>query len=273
METLLKRNVKMNEQEHDNHILTLFANSTNGAVTKDRETENIALTIRGIAKKKTIKNCEKTGRDFYYVDTGYFGNFPSLGNPTGKKIYHRIVKNDLQHSTIKPRPSDRWMKLVGQDPRLEWKGWKRNGKKILLVLPNPKACNYYNFDTQTWVEETTKEIKKHTDMPIEIRVKGSRSYRNHEYSIYDAFNSGVHATVCFNSIAALESVLYGIPAFVSVPCAASPISNTDLSQLMNPWLPQRELIIAQCQNLAYGQFTVEEITNGTAWKILNEFAD
>jgi hypothetical protein len=263
----------MNENEYDTHILTLFANSTNGAVTKDRDQLDLDLTVRGIAKKKTIKSCEKTGRNYYYVDTGYFGNFPSIANPTGKKIYHRIVKNDLQHSTLKERPADRWIKLVGNDPRLEWKGWKRNGKKILLVLPNPKACNFYNFDTETWIDEIKKEINKYTDMPIEVRVKGSRSYRNHEYSIYDAFDSGVHATVCFNSIAALESILYGIPAFISVPCAASPIANSDLSKLMDPWRPDRELIVKQCQNLAYGQFTVEEITNGTAWKILNEFTD
>jgi len=263
----------MNENEYDNHILTLFTRSTNGQVSKNKDEENVALAVRGIAKKKTIKNCEKNGRDYYYVDTGYLGNFPSLGNPTGKKVYHRIVKNNLQHSVVKDRPSDRWMKLVGQDPRLEWKSWKKNGKKILLVLPNPKACNFYNFDTQTWIDETSNQIKQFTDMPIEIRVKGSRAYRNHEYSIYDAFDSGVHATVCFNSIAALESILYGIPAFVSVPCAASPLANSDISKLMDPFKPDRDLIIKQCQNLAYGQFTVEEITNGTAWKILNEFAD
>lgn len=263
----------MNEIEVDNHILTLFEQSTNKMVTKDRDNSEIPLTIRGIAKKKAIKNCQKNNRDFYYVDTGYFGNFPSIGNPTGKKIYHRIVKNDLQHSVIKNRPADRWIKLIGQDPRLEWKGWRRNGKKILLVLPNPKACNFYNFDTETWITTTTEEIKKYSDMPIEIRVKGSRSYRNHEYSIYDAFESGIYATVCFNSIAALESILYGIPAFVSVPCAASPLANMDLSKLMDPWKPDRETIVKQCQNLAYGQFTMEEITNGTAWKILNEFTD
>lgn len=256
----------------ENHILNLFTTSTNGIVSRDITT-GLPVAIRGISKKKTIKLCEKENRDYYYVDTGYFGNFPSIGNPTGKKMYHRIVKNGLQHSSIKKAPMDRWIKLVGQDPRLEWKAWRRNGKKILLVLPNPKACNFYNIDCQTWIDTTVAQIKSYTDMPIEIREKGSRVYRNFEYSIYNAFDTGVHATVCFNSIAALESILYGIPAFVSVPCAASPLANTDLSKLSDPWKPSKDVILQQCYNLAYGQFTLEEIVNGTAWKIINESTD
>lgn len=255
--------------DDDNHILNLFVRSTNGAITRDIESD-LPLAVRGIAKKKNIKLSEKNGRDYYYVDTGYFGNFPSVGNTTGKKLYHRIVKNNLQHTESRKVLPDRWNKLVGQDPRLEWTGWKHGGKKILLILPNPKACNFYGIDCQTWIDNTTASIKKYSNFPIEIREKGSRVYRNFEYSIYDAFDTGVYATVCFNSIAAVESILYGIPAFVSVPCAASPLANTDLANLPNPWRPSGEQILEQCQNLAYGQFTVDEIADGTAWRILNE---
>jgi hypothetical protein len=169
-------------------------------------------------------------------------------------------------------PSDRWQRLVKQDPRLQWSGWKNYNKKILLVLPNPKACRYYDIDCEQWIEETTEKIKIYSNLPIEVRVKGSRSERNHGYSIYSAFDSGVYATVSFNSIASLESVLYGIPAFVSVPCAASPLASTDLSMLKNLYRPSQETMMKQCHWLAYGQFTQEEMANGTAWKILNETA-
>ena len=77
-----------------------------------------------------------------------------------------------------------------------------------------------------------------------------------------------YATVSFNSIASLESVLYGIPAFVAVPCAASPLVSNDLTQLMTPFKPEESTIKRQCYNLAYGQFTIEEMTNGAAWNIL-----
>jgi hypothetical protein len=228
------------------------------------------LVVRGVIKKQHVDNCVAINRDFYYIDTGYVGNFPSLGNPGGKKIWHRVVKNENQHCEIRDVPSDRWESLVKQDPRLAWKGWKNYNKKILLVLPNPKACRYYGLDYDTWVSETTEKIKRYSDLPIEIRVKGARSERNLGYTIYDAFDSGVYATVAMNSIAALESVLYGIPAFVSVPCAASPLASDDLSQLSNLYRPSEDLIKKQSYNIAYGQFTQAEILDGTAWKLLNK---
>lgn len=237
-------------------------------LTTDINEVNKSLVIRGVTSKSEVESCKKIGRDFYYIDTGYFGNFPSKGNPGGKKRYHRIVKNENQHTKVNEYSPDRWNMIVESDNRLKWTGWKNYDKKILLVMPNPKACRYYDYDYDSWVKSTEREIRKYCDLPIEIRVKGSRTYRNSEYSIYDAFDSGVYATVAFNSIGALESILYGIPAFVTVPCAATPLANTDLSKLTSPYYPEKSLIEKHCHGLAYGQFTLEEIESGYAWKIL-----
>ncbi len=256
-------------KDEDQSILESFSNSVKGQLTTNYEEKNKPLVVRGIVKRKEIRDCEEQKRDYYYIDTGYVGNFPSRGNNSGKKIWHRVVKNNVQHTEIVDKPQDRWNILVAQDPRLNWPGWKDNNQKILLVLPNPKATNFYGIDCETWIKETTEKIKTYSDLPIEIRSKGSRSFRNHEYSIYDAFDTGVYATVSFNSIASLESVLYGIPSFVSVPCAAGPLCSTDLSDLKNPYKPPKEKILAQCYNVAYGQFSVGEISNGTAYKIIN----
>ncbi len=227
------------------------------------------LVVRGVAERKKIRSCREQKRDFYYTDTGYFGNFTNKGNPGGKKLFLRIVKNDLQKYWLERCPNDRWKELLKIDPRLQWPGWKTNGNKILLVLPNPKACAFYELDFETWKNSTIESIKKHTDMPIIIREKGSRSQR-HNYSIYDALDEGVFATVAFNSIAAMESIAYGVPAFVSVPCAASPLALTDLTKIETPYYPDESLVHQHCASLAYGQFTVDEIANGTAWKILNK---
>jgi hypothetical protein len=234
---------------------------------------------RGVVKRKYIQQHWQDKKDFYYMDTGYFGNFVSPGNPSGKKLFHRIVKNDLQKHWLEKHSSDRCQEICKIDPRYQWKGWKKKGRKILIVVPNRKSCVFYGYEEgkikdrdaskPTWLMNTIETIKKHTDMEIVIREKGSRTDRQN-YSIFDALNEGVFATVSFNSIAALESVIYGIPSFVTVPCAASPLSLTDLSQISKPFYPDESLVQQQCASLAYGQFTAEEIIDGTAWRLLNK---
>jgi len=232
--------------------------------------------FRGVVKRKHIHQHWQDKKDFYYIDTGYFGNFVSLGNTSGKKLFHRIVKNDLQKHWLEKHSSDRWQEICKIDPRYQWKGWKKKGRKILIVVPNRKSCVFYGYDMdpyvngeKTWLMNTIETIKKHTDMEIIIREKGSRAARQH-HSIFDALDEDIFATVAFNSIAALESVIYGIPSFVTVPCAASPLSLIDLSQISTPLYPDESLVHQHCASLAYGQFTVEEIANGTAWKLLNK---
>jgi hypothetical protein len=238
--------------------------------------------FRGVVKRKYIQQHWQDKKDFYYMDTGYFGNFISPGNPGGKKLFHRIVKNDLQKHWLEKYPIDRWQEICKIDPRYQWTGWKisrRRGNKILIIVPNRKSCVFYGYEEgkaedrdeskPTWLMNTIETIKKHTDMEIVIREKGSRSARQH-HLIFDALDEGVFATVAFNSIAALESVIYGVPSFITVPCAASPLALTDLSKIATPFYPDESKVQQHCASLAYGQFTPEEISNGTAWKILNK---
>jgi hypothetical protein len=235
----------------------------------------VPSVFRGVVKRKHIYQHWQDKKDFYYMDTGYFGNFASPGNPSGKKLFHRIVKNDLQKHWLEKHSSDRWQEICKIDPRYQWKGWKKKGRKILIVVPNRKSCVFYGYDLdpyvngeKPWLTKTIETIKKYTDMEIIIREKGSRTDRQ-SYSIFDALDEGIFATVAFNSIAALESVIYGVPAFVTVPCAASPLAQTDLSQISAPAYPAESLVQDHCASLAYGQFTHEEIVNGSAWRILN----
>lgn len=246
-----------------------LAKGSEGMITTDRSDLSKPIIFRGITKRKHINAASSIGRDYYYIDTGYFGNYRSPGNPSGKKNWHRVVHNELQKSCSENVPSDRWDNLVKDDPRLKWPGWKTKGNKILLVLPNPKSCHFYGLELDTWMKSTIENIKKYSNMPIVVRKKGSRSQRN-EHSIYDELDDGVFATVTLASIAAIESIAYGIPAFVSVPCAAWPIANKDLSRLKNPIYFDEKLVQQHCYTLAYGQFTYNELENGTAYKLLQK---
>jgi len=224
------------------------------------------IVLRGILKHKIMKRCWFEGRDFYFMDTGYMGNHRSALNPLGWKFYHRIVKNDLQHGKIIPRPDDRFSRLG-----IRLKPWKKGGRKILIAKPDEKPMKFYDQGLDQWMEETINTIKKYTDRPIVVRERvKSRTDRIITNTLQEALDDDVHCLVTFNSNSATESVIHGIPAFTLAPChAASPVTSQDLSQIETPYYPDSDKVHQWACHLAYGQFHVRELQDGTAWRILN----
>lgn len=221
---------------------------------------NKPIMIRSMGKRKLIHWCWENKHTFYYMDSGYIGNYKSNVNPYGWKVWHRIVKNDVQHNTIIDRPNDRWKRL---DLSIES---RKQGKHILLVTPSEKPCKFYGIDRDTWVEETIQTIKKYTDRPIVVRNKAPRQQRITK-TIYDDLKD-CHALVTYQSIAAVESILYGVPAFTLAPTAADPVCDIDLSLIETPTHQDADKIYKWACHLAYGQFHIDELKDGTAYRIL-----
>jgi len=125
------------------------------------------------------------------------------------------------------------------------------------------------MDPEQWVSETIAEIKKHTDRPIEIRLKRPRTDRLKEDTMEEALDRNVHCLVTYNSVAAVEAVMLGKPAICLGPNAAGVVSSNLLSEIENPKYPDADLREAWLRHLSYSQFTFDEMSNGTAWGILN----
>lgn len=253
------------------------------------------LLVRGLGKTKIIKKCIEEGRDFYFMDTGYIGNNPSPINPNGKKIYHRIVKNALQnlHMPARDRIEDK-----GKDPRDDdelaqrkldanllikapahygGERWKRlgiqfkditPGRKILLVPPSEKVMKYFELDLDQWIEETLQTLRKHTQRPVELRRKPSREARVSTQTMEQALDNDVHCLVTFNSIAALEAMVYGKPALVLGPNCAQDICETRIDRVEFIKHPGRKQLTWLCRYLANNQFTYDEMLNGHAWSVI-----
>jgi hypothetical protein len=224
------------------------------------------LVLRGILKHKIMKQCVADGNNFYFMDSGYVGNNIGTRNSQGIKHYHRIVLNDLQHNTIRPRPSDRWDRLgIKPHPR-------RYGHKIIVAAPDEKPCRYYGIDQQQWVQDTVAEIKKHTDRPVVVRERApKREDRVLKEPLSQVLEQDVHALVTFNSIAAVESILAGVPAFVLAPShVAGPVANRDLAMIEKLFYPDQDLLMSWCHSMAYGQYHVQELKNGTAFRMMQE---
>lgn len=228
--------------------------------------DGMTPVLRGILKYKIMQRCLADSRDFYYVDSGYVGNNVGPNNRLGLKYYHRIVKNNLQHNVIWPRPNDRWKSLgIKTQPR-------KYGRKILIAAPDEKPCRYYGIEQEQWIQQTIVALKQHTDRPIEVRQRAPRRIdRVVNAPLTEALTQDVHALVTFNSVAAVESILMGVPAMVLAPThVAQPVASTQPSQIENPVWPNKDTLDAWCHSMAYQQYHVRELRDGTAFRMMQE---
>jgi hypothetical protein len=251
--------------------INMFAAGCNTAITStDNFVYNAStdpIVMRGILKHKIMKQCWKDGRDFYYMDTGYFGNERTSSNPNGWKYWHRIVKNDLQHRNIILRPDDRFLRFNKQ-----FSPWKKDGRKILVAAPDEKPCKFYGITKDEWVQQTVATIKQYTDRPVVVRERAAKRIdRIATDTLQAALDDDVYVLVTFNSNAATEAIFHGIPAFTLAPVnAASPVARQDLSQIETPYYADQDKLYTWACHLAYGQFHINEMKDGSAWRILNE---
>ena len=144
--------------------------------------------FRGLGKSPLIHKCVEKNIDYYYIDTGYFGNITT-------KKWHRIAKNNLQ-TLNHIKTDDIFIKLFGyrysdktvyinqvrKRPRAfhhkeaavftrrfdtmglgarENQRYHRREKsnRILLVPPSQKVFNHFGGDAGEWTEKFLKEAK------------------------------------------------------------------------------------------------------------------
>jgi lipopolysaccharide biosynthesis glycosyltransferase len=249
---------------YDQHLQSFILGTTGYLSDWDYEQNtNTALVIRGLggSSQKAIKHCWETGRTFYAIDTGYFGNIGKT------KVWHRITRNNLQHlSPVIERPNDRLKKIIDYKYQKQ-----KHGRKILICPPSEKVMNLFDQpNPETWTEQIVEQLKQYTDRPIEIRLKPSRTERTSTKTIEAALADDVYCLITYNSIAAIEALMNGKPAIVLGPNAAQTICNTKLEDVEGLKFPKKDEMTAFMCHLSYAQFTREEMENGTAWRIVNE---
>ena len=231
----------------------------------DYEANDYPIVLRGIMKHKIMKRCWHDHRDFFYVDTGYLGNQATVTNPDANKIWHRIVRNDLQHQEIRARPADRWQKLGLSVPK-----W-RPGRTVVVAAPDDKPCKFYGVDRQQWVSNIVTEIRLNTDRPIRVRERVKNRQERMISKPLGEDLQDAHVLVTYNSLAAVEAIMMGVPAIVLAPVhVAAVVSGTDITQVEDPPRVDQDLLYAWLCHLAYGQFHVSEMRSGRAVAMLLE---
>ena len=200
-----------------------------------------------------LATARREGRDWVYLDNGYFR--PSNHAHGDYSGYYRMTLNALQHDGRGAAAPNRWRAL--KRPIHDWRP-ARAANVVLVCPPGERFAALQGFSARDWLVTTMGTLRAHTDRAIVVREKLSPG----AISLAEQFKT-THALVTYNSNAAVEALLYGVPVFCTNPCAAACMGERDVSLIETPSYPDnREQWAA---NLAAHQWTREEMRNGQAW--------
>lgn len=201
---------------------------------------------------RILAQARAQGLHFFYVDHAYFNR--------GHGNSYRITRNAYDAGRVR-KVGDSRLKMLNLDVQ----PWRKSGRSIIVCPPTEHFAAAHNCSD--WLETTLCALKLETDRPIVIRTKprpGEGSVPLVE-ALQDA-----HALVTHSSNVAIEAVCLGTPVFVSPTSAAAPVGRTDIGMIESPRYPKREGWLA---HLAYSQYSLEEIRDGSAWNLLMHLED
>ena len=153
---------------------------------------------------------------------------------------------------------------------------KTNGEYILIAGQHERSLQWQGQPKMSkWFLKTYVEIRKYTDRTIVFRPhprcrlehieSGLRHVYRQEprklsgtYDDYDMKFDNIWATVNWSSNPGIHSVLQGVPAFVGPSSLAFDVANTDLADIENPVMPDRQQWL---NDYAWTEFTLKEIAN------------
>ncbi len=196
---------------------------------------------------RILAQAQFQGLHFFYIDHAYFDR--------GHGHSYRITRNRYEAGNVRKVRDDRLKRL-----NLDVPPWRKNGRGIIVCPPTEYFMAAHGCPD--WLETTLATLRLETDRPIIVREKPKPGEANIPLpqALQDA-----HALVTHSSNVAIEAACLGTPVFVSPTSAAAPIGQTDIGLIETPRYPKRDGWLA---HLAYSQYSIDEIRDGTAWKLL-----
>ncbi len=188
-------------------------------------------------------------KNYYYIDHGYFNQSKRLFENNRTNVinldgYFRIVYNNFIHNGVGNYPDDRLKKL-----NLDIIDQKKSGDFIIISEPSAIMKKVYNVPQ--WTEDTIKLVKKYTDRKVIIHNKFSKQP-------LDFLLKNAWAFISLQSTAGFKAMQKGVPAFFTDHF----LKNIgEIKDIENPIINYNIF-----NNLAYGQWTLNEIESGEAWE-------
>ena len=229
-----------------------FAKGSNSLLCHVNNFKDYNMTIATYGVLRGTGELLKKVKNFYYIDHGYFKQSKrSFENNRTNVLdldgYFRIVYNNFIHNGSGNYPPDRLKKL-----NLTFSDILKSGDYIILSEPSEAMKKFYNVSN--WVNKTTKQIKQFSDRKIIIHNKFSKEP-------LDKLLEKAWAFVSLQSTAGFKAMLRGVPAYFT----DSHLKN--INKIND--IEKHEINYSIFNNLAYGQWTINEIHSGEAWDVLS----
>lgn len=265
--------------EEHRHVLMQFAkgipNSTVHPVN-DYEPSDVAVIYGGykyafdktLSKKRVMDGQKEAGKEFIIVDSGYIR----------RDRYYSVAVGGLNAQGRfynENSPPDRFNALGIELKPLQ----HRPEGKIILAGQVPWDCNVQDVDYMGWVLEAFTQLcdmfgrdrivfRPHPKVKNEIRYPvPEQFFTQNEWLEQDLEQAGL--LVCYNSNSAVDAALSGVAVAVLGPgSVAAPMAFNSLSEICETGAPEQSVSFNREQtlhNIAYAQWTPEEMAEGKTW--------
>ncbi len=176
-------------------------------------------------------------------------------------------------------PSDRWQ-MMREQLGIDVRPYRSEGDHILVVGQVAKDASLRGMDITWWLIDTVNKIRRVSARPVVVRfhpsmkasdgsavrsnlaevekVSFSPPGRQMRHDLDNAW-----CCVTYSSGAAIDALIAGVPPICMSPASLGyNICSRNLEDVAYPLLPRREQFF---NDLAYSQWSLDEIANGTAW--------
>lgn len=198
-----------------------------------------------------FRACSDSRIPWFNVDNGYF-------NPGHFDGYYRISYKGTQAKWHDDIPQ--------QDIEFKLEDWKNiNWDDITLVCPPTEAvCSFFNLNREAWLQDI-KDKYLHTGLHLALREKTDIPFTEW---------NRVKAVITFNSSIGWQALQRGIPVY-SDP-QHSIVGSYYKAKLKNPidFLSDEYKAIDReplFRAMRSHQFTLQEISEGKSWPLLNHY--
>ncbi len=208
------------------------------------------------------------GKHAVFIDKGYTR---IRGSDLGT-LYWRVSVDAFQPLTYflkTDRPSDRWDALgLPILPR------QAGGEIVLLAGSSQKFCTWHDLGEATaYYRKTLVELSKHTKRELVYRPKPSWQdavpIKGFGYSPpaakYEVELERSHCLVTYGSNACFEALIRGVPTLILGDGITRPLASTGCHNVERPFFPNADAVRRLAHNLAYCQWTLQEMECGKTW--------